>query len=303
MQVEKTDNNRSLTLAQAEFCDQLERSDRSGQALWWPQVAAGEPAPDCVVFIKETGRFAVMLPPGQYSVEDDDWYRHDSVGGKTQVSDLIEEAWQAAMQVRLAIKGGLGIGAYTIPVIIFHDMEPNAGIMEAAQGRGVRGAGFLRAGRGGPATGHLARRGATSTAAGQPLHPEGGGRVAPCFCSEGKDAGEGIPGVNGGGKVDHMGGSIVGLRRWKTVPPATFYKVDYQPLEGETDVSSGDVRSGAAGRHGGRHERSGSLPGVRPAPRHGAQDAGLLGAAGLPARGSATATQPFDKLRRRPSPA
>ena len=26
--------------------------------------------------------------------------------------------------------------------------------------------------------------------------------------------------VNGGGKVDHMGGSIVGLRRWKTVPPA-----------------------------------------------------------------------------------
>ena len=52
--------------------------------------------------------------------------------------------------------------------------------------------------------------------------------------------------VNGGGKVDHMGGSIVGLRRWKTVPPATFCKVDYQPLEGETDVSSGDVRSGAA---------------------------------------------------------
>ena len=47
-----------------------------------------------------------------------------------------------------------------------------------------------------------------------------------------------------------MGGSIVGLRRWRTVPPAAFYKVDYQPLEGETDVSSGDVRSGAAGLHG-----------------------------------------------------
>ena len=55
--------------------------------------------------------------------------------------------------------------------------------------------------------------------------------------------------------------------------------------------------------HGGGDERSGSLPGVRPAPGHRALDAGLLGAAGLPARGSATATQPFDKLRRRPSPA
>ena len=36
-----------------------------------------------------------------------------------------------------------------------------------------------------------------------------------------------VSGVNGGGKVDHMGGSIVGLRRWKTVRPATFYEVDY----------------------------------------------------------------------------
>ena len=37
-------------------------------------------------------------------------------------------------------------------------------------------------------------------------------------------------GVKGGGKVGHVGGSIIGLRRWKTVPPAVFYKVDYQPL-------------------------------------------------------------------------
>ena len=138
MKVEKTDHNRPLTRAQTEFCDQLERSDRSGQALWWPQVAAGEPAPDCVVFIKEIGRFAVILPPGEYSVADHDWYRHDSAGGQTPVSDLIEEAWQAAMQVRLVIKGELSIGAYTIPVIIFNDMGPDAGIMEAAQGRGVR---------------------------------------------------------------------------------------------------------------------------------------------------------------------
>ena len=80
-------------------------------------------------------------------------------------------------------------------------------------------------------------------------------------------------------------------------------KVDNQPVEGEMDVSSGDVRSGAAGLHGRRYERSGSRPGVRPAPGHRAQDAGLLGAAGLPARGPAAATQPFDKLRRSHSPA
>ena len=105
MKVEKTNNNRSLTVAQIEFCDQLKRSDRTGQALWWPQVAANEPAPDCVVFIKEICRFAVMFPPEQYFVEGEDWYRHDSVGGKTPVPDLIEAAWQAAGQVRWRSRG------------------------------------------------------------------------------------------------------------------------------------------------------------------------------------------------------
>ena len=38
-----------------------------------------------------------------------------------------------------------------------------------------------------------------------------------------------VQSVNGGGKVDHMGGSIVGLRRWKTVPPAAFYIVLLRP--------------------------------------------------------------------------
>ena len=86
--------------------------------------------------------------------------------------------------------------------------------------------------------------------------------------------------------MGHVGGSIVGLRLStfrETVPSTAFDKVDYQPLEGEMDVSSGDVRSSAAGLHGGRHECSGSLPGVRPAPGHGAQDAGLLGSTRLPA--------------------
>ena len=137
MQVAKTDNDRSLTLAQIEFCDQLKRSDQSGQALWWPRVAAGEPAPDCVVLIEEICRFGVMFPPGRYSVEGGNWYRHDA-DGKTEVPDLIEAAWQAARQIRLAIKGELRRGAYTIPVIIFNGMGPDAGIMEAAQGRGVR---------------------------------------------------------------------------------------------------------------------------------------------------------------------
>ena len=138
MKVEKTDSNRALTRAQKEFCEQLEGSDQSGQALWHPRVAAGSPVPDCVVFLEEIGRFAVAFPPGEYAVEDDDWYCRDADGNAGPVSDLIEETWQAAKSVRMALKRGLGIGAYVIPVVVFADMAPDAGIMEAAQGRGVR---------------------------------------------------------------------------------------------------------------------------------------------------------------------
>ena len=49
--------------------------------------------------------------------------------------------------------------------------------------------------------------------------------VEPVVCLANR-SGEGF-GINGGGKVGHVGGSIVDrLRRWKTVPPAVFYLDD-----------------------------------------------------------------------------
>ena len=52
-------------------------------------------------------------------------------------------------------------------------------------------------------------------------------------------------------------------------------------IPGVKDVQGGTVRSGAPGLHGGGDEHSGGCPGVRSAPGHGAQDAGVLGAGGL----------------------
>ena len=52
------------------------------------------------------------------------------------------------------------------------------------------------------------------------------------------------------------------------------------------DVSRGDLRTSSPGLHGRRDERSGSLPCVWPAPGHGAQDAGLLGAPRIPTPGA-----------------
>ena len=75
--------------------------------------------------------------------------------------------------------------------------------------------------------------------------------------------------VKGGGKVGHVGGSNVDIALStfrKTVPSTVIYEVDQQPVEGEMDVPSGDVRARSPGLRGGGGERSGKLPGVRTAP-------------------------------------
>ena len=55
-------------------------------------------------------------------------------------------------------------------------------------------------------------------------------------------------------------------------------------MDGGMDVPGGRAPAGPTRGDGGGDEHSGSLPGVRFAPGHGAQDAGLLGAAGLARR-------------------
>ena len=67
-------------------------------------------------------------------------------------------------------------------------------------------------------------------------------------------------------------------------PPAISGVAD--PMDGATDVQHGCIPADSTGGDGGGHERPAGFPGVRTAPGHGAQDAGLFRAAGLPATDS-----------------
>ena len=55
---------------QVTICQQFEQSDRSGQALWWPIVAPGDPASDCLVLLEGNGRYALTFLHDQWSVRD-----------------------------------------------------------------------------------------------------------------------------------------------------------------------------------------------------------------------------------------
>ena len=82
-----------------------------------------------------------------------------------------------------------------------------------------------------------------------------------------------------------------------------LHRLEVEPMDGAMDVQGGGISAGSQGGDGGGDEHPGEGAGVRVAPGHRAQDAGILGTAGLPAADSTAASQPFDKLRRSPIPA
>ena len=136
MKVVKTDDNRPMTLQEIEICQQFEQSDRSGQALWWPRLAPGETAPDCLALLEGNGRYAITFLHDRWSVRGGEWYRHDADGAATPMGNVREVAWEAAMSIKDHLTGGRG--CYVIPVMVLTDMIPDPDILEETRGSGVR---------------------------------------------------------------------------------------------------------------------------------------------------------------------
>ena len=132
------EKNDVITQAQLDFLHMLEKSERPGQTLWHPQVAAGYPAPDCLVVMDKTCSFAITFLDGRWTVDHGDWWRNGDEPANKPMDNPLETAWQSSLGMREALKGTTGMGCYVIPVVNFIDMEPDAGIQQAVQDRGAR---------------------------------------------------------------------------------------------------------------------------------------------------------------------
>ena len=127
-----------LSGAEQNAWDQFRASDRNGQALFHPWVTPQDAKPHCVVFLERIGRLVVRVMPGQYRLRDDQWLSQDATGAAITVPDPFKETWRAANAVRDTLKLRPDIGVYAIPVLVFPDMDPDAGILAEAQRRKVR---------------------------------------------------------------------------------------------------------------------------------------------------------------------
>ena len=136
MKVVKTDDNRAMTLKELEICQQFEQSDRSGQALWWPLMATGDPVPECLVLLEGNGRYALIFLHGQWSARGGEWYHQTEDGVATPMGNVREAVWEAAMAVKDRLTEDRG--CYVIPVIVLTDMTPDPDILEEMRGSSVR---------------------------------------------------------------------------------------------------------------------------------------------------------------------
>ena len=129
-----------LTLAQVAAVRQFEDSDRAGQALLRPMAkSAGDPTPDCLVFLEGICRFGLMLHDDLYSVHDGQWYcRASKDDVPAPVANPLEDAWERTMAAKDKMRETLDIGAFFIPVVVFADMEPHDDILNELRGRKVR---------------------------------------------------------------------------------------------------------------------------------------------------------------------
>ena len=138
MKVVRNDNNNPLSPAEMRACQQFEASAQAGQVLFHPQVATGQPAPNCVALFDEVGRFGVTILEGRYTVEAGQWFHHQADGARSPMDNPLEKAWQAAKSVRTELNRELDLNTYVIAVAWFPDMDEDEDILDEADGRSVR---------------------------------------------------------------------------------------------------------------------------------------------------------------------
>ena len=138
MKVVKNGNNNPLSPAGLNACRQFEASAQAVQVLFHPQVAAGQPAPDCVALFEGVGRFGVTILEDRYTVEGGQWFRSQADGARSPMDNPLETVWQAAKSVRTELNRELGINTYVIAVAWFPDMDEAGDVLDQATGRKVR---------------------------------------------------------------------------------------------------------------------------------------------------------------------
>ena len=126
--------------AEATVFDTLAECQRAGHVLYeWG--APGRPhRTDFALWLEGVGRYAIEVKGGGYTLrtESDRWYLQTPDGDLAAKSSPLQQADDAAMNLRNEIHEQTGYKVFVIPVVVFPDMAPDPVIQKYAQRTNVQ---------------------------------------------------------------------------------------------------------------------------------------------------------------------
>ena len=108
----------------------LEASDAPGAALYEPRFRPYTRGLDFAVWLEGIGRFGIEVKGGHYTVDGTTWWLSTPYGQTEQECPTLQ-VWDGAMAFRDRIARKRGKGPFIVAVLVFPDMEPDAGVRAA----------------------------------------------------------------------------------------------------------------------------------------------------------------------------
>ena len=123
--------------AEAAVFDALAGSNASGHALYEWGAPDRHHRTDFALWLESVGRFCIEVKGGQYALDGVQWFLHTPDGLEAKSSPL-QQADDAAMDLRNEIHRQTGYKVFIIPVVVFPDMQPDPVIEQHAARTNVK---------------------------------------------------------------------------------------------------------------------------------------------------------------------
>ena len=126
-----------LRLAELQVYTEFMNSDRAGRVLYEVKTSRNTPELDFAVLLEGVAICGVQVKGGQHVITRGQWQRVTDDGPVT-IPCPMKITWDAALQIREAVKRHLGKKVFVVAVLVFPDMEPNPDIELRAENDRVK---------------------------------------------------------------------------------------------------------------------------------------------------------------------
>ena len=126
-----------LRLAELQVYTEFMNSDRAGRVLYEVKTSRNVPELDFAVLLEDVAIYGVQVKGGQHIITRGQWQRITDDGPDT-IPCPMKVTWDAALQIREAVKRHLKRKVFVIAVLVFPDMEPDPDIVLRAENDRVK---------------------------------------------------------------------------------------------------------------------------------------------------------------------